>query len=932
MQLSSCVEATKFLRDRSVAIGERAGVAQAILLRENAFYLPRKESVLLDWALDALKDEHVCRKPDVWKLLPKIWPVVPVLARARSFRNHRFVVYLTMGLSTPTLTPYVTTAFSAIAASGDPLEFASEQHVTALLLAYLANKAAVTDAAFRDFKRSLLQSLRLQPKVFSGKLPENALDLVLSETDADFLAFLLADYVGRKELPVHVHSDVRVPELIQAVLKADVDVEARMEKILAAAPLCTSLALREWDRLRPTGLSPEIARKFLLLRFAHEEIETVLELRPAAVFDSVELTDQVLETAGKRLSADARMMVLLLEAASTQRKLLSVLLDWKYTGDYPASVTTELHQTLQKVVSVLSGKEISTLLKVAPPALPLVVGSLSYRVASMPPVRERLQALCNSDDVDENVKLQALNVCPSLTVSEAQTVMLQLRRVELRLTDEARAGDIVRNAGPNKDRVAVRYFPLLSIAVSPQAIESLLAQCTPETRALLARTDSVLDHPKFTEALVSVLIAMSEFDALAALPKSAFLWAQRHSLVTAALSQPFTGTTGKLVSELLDAEQLPDAECMRAFIQSAREEDAESVVQILHKFKKQSQLGAKLHGWQKTCADAVEGHAVKLDEEHALAMGTIADLLPVSAVRTLVLHCVSTRGTISDLAFARICNSGFHWSLVTALYSAAGCPDRLEAAYSAYCRALPRGDLLCLYMQCSAEDQFQVLRCLVARDVIPYTAFSEASEDQTVQPFNFVFCICRPGKPSREYWQLCEAILRATRKDMLSQFCLEYLLQLISEQDAHFSEMAVVLSRIMVLKRGRLHGRVHLLIAALQNLMQLVENHKDAEAFTRLVDNLCNPTKVSKQTLKSVIARERRIVQRHAPVLVANFVALALQNPAVGNQLRESMLLVLDLLGAQGLRSLAATLDASGQAYLRGLFDEYKRLVQWLGD
>lgn len=944
LEFSGCVEATKSLRNKDVPVPSRVEVAYALLNDQTNVHLPRKETVLLNWALDLLSDDKIqgSQQVVIWQFFTAVWELVPESGKQRSFRNHKFVTCLANAFSDEDMDcNYVLLAFIIVAKSLEPLMFATESQISRLVLMYLTRCSILeNNSTLDDFKTFFLKSMRSRSKLFSGKLPDNVLDLILCEPNTELQQLFLKDYLSSPERPVipselvcrtrPVQVKMLITELV--VTSPNSKLESHIEeKVIQLVNSFASIdqhgnndqssdyvcfVLQTLNQFRPFALTPALATKILNAVFTPAVIEQVLKLRSAAIFDTISMLEKVLQSINVNSHED--LMVLMLIESSQQRKLLALLLDWQYTGP----VSNKLQLAFQRAVDSLSVSEVCQLINSRPATLALLISSLSYKTASNKKVHESLQLLCNEAGI-EDIKLAALQVSPTLIIRNSDSCSLKLRQMELQLMDLLFADEVLESLSDNYDYIALRYFPLLTTAASSESLTDLLAACLPATRDELSKSSDLLELPKLASLLIDVLIQNNEFSPLNNIPKQLFTWEQRHSTVEAAIKSTVFSDTGRLVSNLLDSEHLPTSELLAKYLDTAEQSDAATYVRIVQKSKSIQQLltsdDKKRSSWQSICKRALNNEAVKFDAASVDALNAVVTFLPLDVAHKLAIH-TSAHGKLDAQLFEVISSADTHWSIVTALFIASDCSDTLEEIYSGYCRRLEDSQLYNLYMQCTAEDQFAVLRTLINHQVFPQSAEYN---------FKFTYAICKLEKPTRDYWMLCEAIVK-TKK--LSQFNIEVMLQRIQSGSEYWSEMALVLSRIIVLKRNKLRGRLHLVVAALDTILMAVESKAQADAYARLIDNLCNPQTVLSQTLTSVVSRERRAVEKHAAIILQNFITIVLKKPSIGSQLRESMFPILGLLGAEGLRSVAAYMDTSSQAYLRALFDEYKLKGQWLGD
>jgi nucleolar pre-ribosomal-associated protein 2 len=165
--------------------------------------------------------------------------------------------------------------------------------------------------------------------------------------------------------------------------------------------------------------------------------------------------------------------------------------------------------------------------------------------------------------------------------------------------------------------------------------------------------------------------------------------------------------------------------------------------------------------------------------------------------------------------------------------------------------------------------------------------------------------------------------------------------------------------------RHQLQGRFHLVVPLMQNLLRClflptpvtgskvetlvrippwlsadVATAPYATAYTRLLCMLCDPTASSaavpgsrrRQELTPATTKVRRIAGQHLPYLLEEYIQCQLQHkllPDVKSALTPGLYSVLSVSSPEILRMINASIDASGRALFKILYNDYGRFGKW---
>lgn len=165
-----------------------------------------------------------------------------------------------------------------------------------------------------------------------------------------------------------------------------------------------------------------------------------------------------------------------------------------------------------------------------------------------------------------------------------------------------------------------------------------------------------------------------------------------------------------------------------------------------------------------------------------------------------------------------------------------------------------------------------------------------------------------------------------------------------------YIQLTHVMSNILLFHRFKLSSRHHIIINACVSLLAPVsiknlksENNylssstKATGAYSRLLSNLCEPSNTSSKemvqsSLNSTSALIKRSLRKHLPILLLNYINIALKNnfkSEVNDELMGGIFSIFNVLSQTELRLVSSSLDIPGKTYYRTLYADYKEHGKW---
>lgn len=985
MDVSGAVEATKYLRDRSKDVNLRVKLARSILDEETDAIIPRKEIVILDWIFDMLAiDSSAKTSSQIWELLLWVWPRASEAGRLRVLRNHKVITIIkeALLLNSSEFVDLITRYIKLGSQTAQMFGSVSDTQANQLILAYLANEHAIAND---DLKEFIYRATKSKPRIF-GKCDPSVLSLILNEPNAEIKAHLAHEYLSSSSNAIipgtRTLSDEDLKLLVEVVCETDVSVKERVFLLMSTYSGNLVTIFSAMYAKRPNYVDADLLRHMLTVLFTRDELDWMalsacLRVNASPLFENKEWLDKILEL---KSTPDEILGLILLKAAQL-RELSQFLTSW--TCLKPLS--TELMAAYSKAVKSLSPLQVSSILRSLPPSsyeLDILIRALSYQTANSDIVRATLTSLLGSDQLSSSLELHILQLIPNLERAEKvleERLELALRRAEKDSSFYESVRQILAKT-PCSDDTLLRFFPVINDILPKDSSElaAIIPNASKEARLQIAGHSRGAECQNIISAIINSAISNSELDILDSIPKAVLSWDQRHKAVSVSLKSPRDfAINGGILNKMIDQENLPPAKELGDFIGYAKvcSKDIDVVLRTIFLIRKdtaytksvikrirsdwlKSVIYSQLAQWVPEEFTGKLSKARKWltqaqgDQQLMVPMLYVLSLLPPTqeskiVCKNLVLKEASQNTSISSSLFETICRQDHPWPVITALFLCAE-PNSTEHSehFANYCKTLSTGDFDALLYTAVDEHLYKVLLVLAHHRVIPV----EQSKYQMV--ITVAVALAYPTVENlvadfSSYWAFCDALIREYPK-MLSQFALEAIMEVIIRQTRtrdYWEQQALVISRIMLLKRQSLRNRLHLIVAALSGLLPYIDSTARARIFARLVDNLCNPPQPTyrfrneKQALSSSVARERRHVAKHAGVLLQNMILGILQHVSIDSiwseistELRAAVFLLVDLIYGDGLKAVSAGMDHASRAYLRSVFEDYKLHGRWSSD
>lgn len=184
-----------------------------------------------------------------------------------------------------------------------------------------------------------------------------------------------------------------------------------------------------------------------------------------------------------------------------------------------------------------------------------------------------------------------------------------------------------------------------------------------------------------------------------------------------------------------------------------------------------------------------------------------------------------------------------------------------------------------------------------------------------------------------------------------------------------FTRLCRVLGILFGQYRKKLSGRFHLILPAMQRLLQCLftpdtrsrmksslppwavvscdeyfATTENAVQYTRLLTSLCDPTVSAVQTQKGGrpdssltdnTKKVKSLAGQHLQYLVMQYTVCQLHGkltPDVKTALMPGFYAILDVMSRDTMRAMNASMDSSGRAVFKGLYDDYVRFGRWHHD
>ena len=205
---------------------------------------------------------------------------------------------------------------------------------------------------------------------------------------------------------------------------------------------------------------------------------------------------------------------------------------------------------------------------------------------------------------------------------------------------------------------------------------------------------------------------------------------------------------------------------------------------------------------------------------------------------------------------------------------------------------------------------------------------------------------------------------------VISQWHIDELLAAItikasnlgSQMEKNSGRLYICLCRlfgtIVAVHRAKIGGRYHLVVLALQALLQClfipysnievigseasVFGEAHAAAYGRILSMICDPTvssvtrsrNRSRSELNDGTKKARSIAGQHLPPVIMAFCGCQLTGrllPGMRAALNAGLYAVLAVISPDVMRTMNAAMDSSGRSVFKALYDDYRRSGKWDG-
>ena len=177
-----------------------------------------------------------------------------------------------------------------------------------------------------------------------------------------------------------------------------------------------------------------------------------------------------------------------------------------------------------------------------------------------------------------------------------------------------------------------------------------------------------------------------------------------------------------------------------------------------------------------------------------------------------------------------------------------------------------------------------------------------------------------------------------------------------------FSSLCKLFNCLLVVHRMKLGGRYHLIISALQSLLQcLFVSYRKIEtsvktttsqplslgkvhaaAYGRLLTTICDPTvsavarprKRSRHDLNDETKKARNTAGQHLQYLIMDYCNNQLKGrlkPEMKAALTPGLHAIFDVMSQDVMRTINAAMDSSSQSIFKALYEDYRRSGRWRG-
>ncbi|AMD20601.1 HDL143Wp [Eremothecium sinecaudum] len=183
--------------------------------------------------------------------------------------------------------------------------------------------------------------------------------------------------------------------------------------------------------------------------------------------------------------------------------------------------------------------------------------------------------------------------------------------------------------------------------------------------------------------------------------------------------------------------------------------------------------------------------------------------------------------------------------------------------------------------------------------------------------------------------------------ELLFPMCIKLNVSMSARNQENWDDCYILttqlLSSVLIYHRYKLSSRHHLMNTSICSLLEIISSDTNltansARSLARLITNLCEPSNVSdfaKDSLNSKITFIKRSLRRFLPVILLKFINLSVSKPfsmSIRNELTISIYSIFDVLSPTEFAIVNANIDSADRAYLKALYDDYRKVGKWRDD
>ena len=912
-------ELTRALRNRNTPITERVSLAEQVLHEKIDVYLPHPKKVLLEWALDMLSIDKSSRScPNLWDLLSCLWKSTSFDTAMFSLRSQKLLDIIIETIPNGPVES-ISNAIETIQATTQ-LWVSSSHQAGKLVLSWLeAGAPKVLD----KFIETATQD---QDRIFNN-VEVSAMVLLRSE-------HYLVEYLKAPNAVLNLSglSQEQAPTVLNSVIKADQAIEARFLELLKAFP---------------------------------EELDTMLSI---LVSNGCKLSSSTLKSLleSQQCGWKTRSMILVLDAPLLISMMTDVF-DWMiidYNEDFFCEFVQQATQLRVMFDFILHWMRCEigdshVALKAVSNALRSLsetqLASLLNRSSTEAGVEKLLKCL-GYEEVGESLRQKfgniikstgkfgakriILELCPEMefnpyewvefddrfTPMEHQICLLRARELvsfSWKLDVELIQGDT--------SPLLLRFWDVLCVTTTTETLATLLSRASSIEN--VAKNPQVQETPEMS-LVVTECLKRNLYHVVAQIPWQALSKEHRARALQGSWDNADLGSVITLLEHPPHLTAMESDPSYLVDLSRCNKDDPTSVANV-------AQLLCRSETYRRQLANRNDLDIVL----KAVATGGIfeeaCDFLARNINVQAALTALTVGASSDNISFTKVAPLVQGWSQFPAIFEilCRTAPpelflqvtalfvwhnnDNFASAFKNFAARLDKEPLYYIVYEALEEQHFGLLSHLVA--LCPEDDQSLLSVAAVkVKPENFdPFCV----------WA---NLLMRDRPNLVSQFGLESLLELISITYGHWDGRCALMNRILYSQRHRCAGRMHLVMKAFSKVADEIHDIQQAKQYVLLVENLCNPRYKGKRgQLSSMVSRAKRQAAKYVGVLLVNLLQNSLAGrytPEVRTALQPAYYEILNILVGDDLRTTTVFMDEASRAYFRNIYQDYRSTFKWTTD